>query len=70
VLHDNEAVIPLSRGRKVPVELGGKSTSAREGVTVNQYFSDNKSAETFRRSKRQVETDTYRAMMLANARNG
>ena len=27
ILHDNEAVIPLSRGRKVPVELGGDRRS-------------------------------------------
>ncbi|MFW8594950.1 hypothetical protein [Cribrihabitans neustonicus] len=33
ILHPNEAVVPLSRGRKIPVELGGGGTGG--GLTLN-----------------------------------
>lgn len=42
ILHDNEAVIPLSRGRKVPVDLSGGKGGALGGnsITVNVYARD------------------------------
>ena len=38
ILHDNEAVIPLSRGRKIPVEMGGVQ-SGGGGVVIGDIIS-------------------------------
>ncbi|MCL6283632.1 phage tail length tape measure family protein [Ruegeria sp. 2012CJ41-6] len=66
ILHPNEAVIPLSKGRKIPVEMptegaGGTSVSVIQNFNVQ---SDN--PDSFRRSQRQIAADagvaTQRAM--------
>jgi hypothetical protein len=60
ILHDNEAVIPLSRGRKVPVELTGMSSHANSGVVVNNNFNiSSPDADSFRKSKSQIATDLH-----------
>ncbi len=65
MLHPNEAVIPLSRGRKVPVELDTPKepeyksdfNAARGGnPTIIMNLNGVKDGDTFKRSKRQVET--------------
>lgn len=66
VLHPNEAVIPLSRGRKVPVELDSPRESdntsdfsrARAGgpANITMVLNGVKDGDSFKRSKRQVET--------------
>lgn len=35
ILHDNEAVVPLSRGRKIPVDLGGEIGGGGRAVVLN-----------------------------------
>lgn len=64
VLHPNEAVIPLSRGRKIGVELNG-GTSHPGGfvqhITQNITTPD---ADSFKRSQKQVAAD----LALAGAR--
>lgn len=47
ILHDNEAVIPLSRGRKVPVEGGGNRV-------VNNFNISTPDADSFRKSQPQI----------------
>lgn len=80
VLHDNEAVIPLSRGRKVPVEVSGNdnepmygagagSRRGRGGNVVNLNFHGVKDADTFRRSRREMEAWSASAGQRAMARN-
>jgi hypothetical protein len=70
ILHDNEAVIPLSRGRKVPVELTGMSSNANGGVTVNNHFNiSSPDADSFRRSKSQIATDLHAAGARSWSRN-
>lgn len=57
VLHDNEAVIPLSRGRHIPVEMkggGDKNVDTGPGVVNNYHFHGVKDFDTFRRSKDQM----------------
>lgn len=63
VLHPNEAVIPLSRGRAVPVEMNARedraSTSefaaAKGGSpTFNMHLHGLKSADDFKLSQRQI----------------
>ncbi len=68
ILHDNEAVIPLSRGRKVPVELSG--AGGRAPTVVNQNFNfTNANYEGFKRSKQQVASDMHMQANRAYARN-
>ena len=73
ILHDNEAVIPLSRGRSVPVEFSNESQSAGNGDTTNHYHTWNvntKDANSFRDSQGQIQTNTARALARAQTRNG
>lgn len=55
ILHDNEAVIPLSKGRKVPVEFG--ESAARGGGNMIQNFHWTVNApdpDAFRKSQKQT----------------
>ncbi|PTX51232.1 tail tape-measure protein [Gemmobacter caeni] len=58
VLHDNEAVIPLSRGRKVGVELNGGTSTGGTIINAPQTITiTTPDADSFRRSKKQVAAD-------------
>lgn len=69
VLHPNEAVIPLSRGRKIPVEMGeaagGTNINAPQYITINTP-----DADSFRRSQKQIAADMARAGQRAVSQNG
>lgn len=70
VLHPNEAVIPLSRGRKIPVEMGdsaGGGTIIHAPQTINIQTPD---ADSFRRSQKQIAADMARAGQRAVSQNG
>ncbi len=69
VLHPNEAVIPLSRGRKVPVEMGETAggTIIHAPQTINIQTPD---ADSFRRSQKQIAADMARAGQRAVSQNG
>ncbi|GAB1477966.1 hypothetical protein MASR2M74_05090 [Paracoccaceae bacterium] len=70
VLHPNEAVIPLSRGRKIPVEIGdsaGGGTIIHAPQTININTLD---ADSFRRSQKQIAADMARAGQRAVSQNG
>jgi hypothetical protein len=45
ILHDNEAVIPLSRGRKVPVELSNTNTAPSGGMVRDIITTTNVTVE-------------------------
>jgi hypothetical protein len=66
ILHENEAVIPLSGNRKVPVELDGPANAkGGQTVQVTQNFNfPNGDADSFRRSQGQVAAE---AAMTANS---
>lgn len=69
ILHDNEAVIPLSKGRKVPVEMSGKNDrpGARVvNVTQNIQTPD---ADSFRKSRDQIAADAASLGQRAMAKN-
>lgn len=69
ILHDNEAVIPLSRGRKVPVHLtNGDSQGNSKNINV-QFNVTSPDADSFRKSKQQIMTDLHAAAGRAYARN-
>jgi hypothetical protein len=72
MLHPNEAVIPLSRGRKVPVEMNGGSQrdggrSTQPVVNVNVNATD---VNSFRNSEAQISAAMGLGAMRAAARNG
>lgn len=69
VLHDNEAVIPLSRGRKVPVELTNGGSNANGTVINNNFTVNSPDADSFRRSQNQIATELHVAGARAWARN-
>ncbi|MEQ6333016.1 tape measure protein [Sphingobium sp. MK2] len=71
ILHDNEAVIPLSRGRAVPVEVnGGSGGSGGNTQVINQNFNiSTPNADSFRRSKQQIGTQMYVSSARAHRRN-
>ncbi|OOY23437.1 hypothetical protein BMI91_13160 [Thioclava sediminum] len=62
VLHPNEAVIPLSKGRKVPVEMsdGGGGGKVYAPQTINMTV-NTPDADSFRKSKKQIAADMARA---------
>ncbi|HEY4253999.1 MAG TPA: phage tail tape measure C-terminal domain-containing protein, partial [Roseomonas sp.] len=66
ILHPNEAVIPLSRGRRVPVEMrGGGAPSVR--VEMNITTPD---ANSFRKSQGQIASEAGKVISRASRRNG
>jgi hypothetical protein len=73
ILHPNEAVIPLSRGRTVPVEInGGEGLGAQNNVTQNHVTLNvqAKDADSFRRSRGQWATMMHREVARMYSRNG
>ncbi len=67
ILHDNEAVIPLSRNRKVPVEMAGGPS---KGQVINNNFTINTpDADSFRKSKTQLATQMHMQAGRAYRRN-
>ncbi len=69
VLHDNEAVIPLSRNRKVPVELTSSGGNG-SGTVIHQNFNINTpDAGGVKRSEQQITGRMHRAANRAYMRN-
>ncbi|RWF77021.1 MAG: hypothetical protein EOS26_10335 [Mesorhizobium sp.] len=75
VLHPNEAVIPLTRGRKIPVDLdlgndNRTSDRSRERPVQNNVFNLNgiRDFDTFKQSKHQTKTQMLSAMQRAQMR--
>ena len=66
ILHDNEAVIPLTRGRKVAVEMAGGN---RGQVINNNFHVSTPDANSFRKSKQQIATDMHMQAGRAFRRN-
>ncbi|UVD36479.1 tape measure protein [Rhodobacter phage RcXuper] len=68
VLHPNEAVIPLSKNRKIPVEMG--EAGGGNTTVVNQTFNiTTNDADSFRRSQKQVAADMASAGQRAVSQN-
>jgi tape measure domain-containing protein len=72
VLHNNEAVVPLSRGREIPVKMvgdgaqgGGSMTNVRQ--VINLHAKDH---DSFRKNTGQVSEVMLRQLGRALARNG
>jgi hypothetical protein len=73
ILHDNEAVIPLSRGREIPVRLEGAGVGDGGSTQPVIYNMNNnihaRDADSFRKNARQVGSDFYRMISRAHIRN-
>jgi hypothetical protein len=71
VLHPNEAVIPLSKGRKIGVELNGAGAGGNGGTVQNFNWNiQTPDADSFRKSQTQIAADAARAGNNAARRNG
>jgi tape measure domain-containing protein len=69
VLHPNEAVIPLSKGRKIPVDMGDSAGGGSTQI-VNQTFNiSTPDADSFRRSQKQMAADGASSAQRAMASN-
>lgn len=66
ILHDNEAVIPLSRGRKVPVEMAGGGGKQQ---VVNNWNISTPDADSFKKSRQQMVTDMHMVAARSYGRN-
>lgn len=71
ILHPNEAVIPLTGGRKVPVELGNdnQANDNRGGGTTIIMNVQAKDADSFKRSEKQIRARQSAALHRANQYN-
>jgi len=70
LLHDNEAVIPLSKGRKIGVELNGDSAGSGTIINMPQTFHIQATdADSFKRSQKQVAADMASAGQRAVRQN-
>lgn len=70
MLHDNEAVIPLSRNRKIGVELNGDSAGGGTVINMPQTFHIQATdADSFKRSQKQVAADMASAGQRAVRQN-
>lgn len=69
VLHPSEAVIPLSKGRKILVDLGGVDPSGNVMNYAPVYNIDTPDADSFRRIQKQVTADGFSAAQRAAASN-
>lgn len=69
ILHPSEAVIPLSRNRSIPVELGDNAggQSVVQHMTFHIQTND---ANSFKRSQKQIAADMARAGQTALRQNG
>lgn len=68
VLHPNEAVIPLSKGRKIPVEMGD-SAGGGTNVVQQTFHIQTPDADSFRRSQKQIAADAAAAGQRALSSN-
>lgn len=69
VLHPNEAVIPLSKGRKIPVEMGDAATGGQVLNYAPTYNIHTPDADSFRKSQKQVASEGFSAAQRAAANN-
>lgn len=69
ILHDNEAVIPLSGNRKVPVELNGGGVGGGTFTYAPNFQINTPDADSFRRSRGQLLADAHTAGTIAARRN-
>ena len=70
ILHPSEAVVPLSGGRKIPVDLGDKAGGGTTLVQHMNFTFPNSDADSFRRSQGQVAASAARIGSRAAAKNG
>lgn len=68
ILHNNEAVVPLSGGRKIPIE-GGDFTGGGGKTIVQNFNITTPDADSFRKSQTQIAADAAASGQRALSRN-
>ena len=61
ILHANEAVVPLSGGRKIPVQLKG-DTEHKTVVHNTNYYISAEDVDSFNRSREQIEAGKFSSL--------
>jgi tape measure domain-containing protein len=69
ILHPNEAVIPLSRGRSIPVDLGDHPIGGQHFAMTSNITVIAPNPDAFRQSRGSIQRQTNRDMKRAAARN-
>jgi hypothetical protein len=70
ILHDNEAVIPLSRGREIPVDLKGAAGGGDTLVTYNMHSNvQARDFDSFRRNTNQMAANFHKMAARMHVRN-
>lgn len=70
ILHENEAVIPLSGGRKVPVEMNDSMANGGNKTLVQNFNIQTPDADSFRKSQKQLAADAASTGRKALSDNG
>ncbi len=71
ILHDNEAVVPLSGNRKIPVEMNSEFMARGGGTiqTINMTV-NTPDADSFRKSQTQIESELAASGQRSLSKNG
>ena len=69
VLHPNEAVIPLSKGRKIPVDMGDAAAGGESKSVMQTFNIQTPNADSFRKSQKQIAAESALAAQRALASN-
>lgn len=70
VLHPGEAVVPLSRGRAIPVEINGAGGGDTHIHNTAHVHVEARDADSFRRSFGQIQTAAFQTAARLHVRNG
>jgi hypothetical protein len=69
ILHPNEAVIPLSRGRSIPVDMGDAQMGGHTTVVNSHITVVAPNPDAFRQAQGSIQRKTNRDMKRAAVRN-
>jgi hypothetical protein len=69
VLHPNEAVIPLSKGRKIPVDMGDAASGGNVTNYAPTYNISTPDVDSFRKSAKQIQAEAFSAAQRSAAQN-
>jgi len=70
ILHPNEAVIPLTKGRKVGVDMGDMDNISNNRTVVQNFNITTPDADSFRKSQKQIAADAATSGQRALTDNG
>jgi tape measure domain-containing protein len=70
ILHDNEAVVPLTGGRRVPVDMGADGGKGGSKTVIQNFNISTPDADSFRKSQKQIAAEAISSGQRALNENG